>query len=617
MVSQKAFKRPDKLIANLSLVILIIWTSFIFNNKNGDPGFAIRHLGMSLFCFFFLAYFFIYRQLKLPQISRLQLLGLVSYLSFSLVGIISAFLGVNAIEGIFPFLINVNLVLLICISMYMFSNGIDIKFLSFLITVIGGISGSFGILQYYDLVPDILISGAPPTALQFNRNFFGSSQVLVLPFASTACIYLNGRNKYISITCLAIVLTSIAVSETRSAVLSLLIFGFVVILAVVTHLRRSATIKINKKLVWSAIALAIIAGLVLGHNYFNSVSNGLNAYLKSDNPFRRQSSIEERLTIWEGSIDILKSSSVYGVGFGNWKIHYANNPYQPNRVKSGRVVLSKAHNVYLEILCETGIIGFLAYAGFVLIIFKILISSSIGNSYVFLFGAGFLAYLSDYFFSFGNYQPTHMVYSGLMIGFIMSLSGANNNTKSSIRIPKLAIYLGLCVTVIAVYWTYSFMIFEQHIEKSQDSSANKEFAQAHYQLNNAIKSVHPLNRHGDSPHLQQALVYNQEKKFDEALESLNKAWADHPYSPRLNATFGRSYFSKGQLEKASFYYQKAFDIQSTNKRLAEELAVCYFQSGKYKDCVNVLEKFDGRLDPSPQMMLKIARFNAKNSKSSS
>jgi O-antigen ligase len=60
-----------------------------------------------------------------------------------------------------------------------------------------------------------------------------------------------------------------------------------------------------------------------------------------------------RIAIYRSAIDLWLSNPVFGIGLGNFN-YYTDNSfhYQP----------SVPHNVYLEILCETGIIGFLLWA---------------------------------------------------------------------------------------------------------------------------------------------------------------------------------------------------------------------------------------------------------------
>lgn len=65
----------------------------------------------------------------------------------------------------------------------------------------------------------------------------------------------------------------------------------------------------------------------------------------------------ERLAMWKLAYEKFKTSPIFGTGFWSYRNHYANNLaafWHPN-VK--RYQYLDAHNVYIQVLCETGIIG--------------------------------------------------------------------------------------------------------------------------------------------------------------------------------------------------------------------------------------------------------------------
>ncbi|MEQ9301654.1 MAG: O-antigen ligase family protein [Cyclobacteriaceae bacterium] len=478
------------------------------------------------------------------------------------------------------------------------------------ISIIGCASGLFGIFQFFDLVPKELIAGSPPTALQFNRNFFGSSQILILPFALIGFLSSSGSKRYIHLISISLIVWSITISQTRSAVLSLLIFGLVVLATLAIRYLITNPNRVKSTIFGFSLAVFVAGGGFLGATYFDNVSRDVSRYFKSERADRRQTSIEERLTIWKGSLDMIKSNPIIGVGFGHWRIHYAGNSNQPTRAKSGRAVISKAHNVYLEVLAETGIVGFLFYSMFLLGLSLIILKTGIHDKYGLVLSAGFLAYLSDYFFSFGNYQPSHMAYAGILLAYIIHLSDSETGRLVTRRSVLVVGGLMTFVALIATYWSLTFLFFDQNMSKGQKNSSQGDYETALYYFNNAANSIHLLNRAGDSPHLQKALVYNKMKRFDTAIGELRQAWPDNPYSPRLNATFGTSYFQKKDLEKASYYYQNAFDVQSRNLAIAEKLAICYFDMKRFRKCVEILSSFEKELNPNLKLILQISRMNS-------
>jgi len=68
--------------------------------------------------------------------------------------------------------------------------------------------------------------------------------------------------------------------------------------------------------------------------------------------------VVERLAHWQAALNMLRDVPWAGVGFGNYEIAYSNY-----RLINWDEALGHAHNYYLNILAETGMIGFFAYLG--------------------------------------------------------------------------------------------------------------------------------------------------------------------------------------------------------------------------------------------------------------
>ncbi len=79
-----------------------------------------------------------------------------------------------------------------------------------------------------------------------------------------------------------------------------------------------------------------------------------------------------RFGLWQGTLNLfLSSPKVFLIGAGPETFPYAFQPFRPaslNYTSEWDFVFNKPHNYYLEILTETGLLGFLAY---VLLLFKL------------------------------------------------------------------------------------------------------------------------------------------------------------------------------------------------------------------------------------------------------
>lgn len=130
---------------------------------------------------------------------------------------------------------------------------------------------------------------------------------------------------------------------------------------------------------------------------------------------------EARLTIWKMAFESFKERPILGWGAGNFVIPFAKH-YDP-RMFNQEPWFDRTHNMPLEWLVGSGIIGFLAYCALFISIIPALIQgvrrNSIEQSSAFIFIGMFVSYVVQLLFVFDT-QATYMMLI-LMLGFFHSI----------------------------------------------------------------------------------------------------------------------------------------------------------------------------------------------------
>jgi O-antigen ligase len=129
-------------------------------------------------------------------------------------------------------------------------------------------------------------------------------------------------------------------SLTRGAWIGLIIAMFAVILAA---LKRKALVPL--------VALALGLAIIIGVN--DSVSA---RFLKSFNFATKSYSV--RFDLWRANWELFKDHPLFGVGYGQSKL-YVKEYY--DRLGIEPELVSHAHNIYVQMLSTTGVIGFLCF----------------------------------------------------------------------------------------------------------------------------------------------------------------------------------------------------------------------------------------------------------------
>ena len=124
-----------------------------------------------------------------------------------------------------------------------------------------------------------------------------------------------------------------------------------------------AGLRNRKTMLWTGLGIAIIIALILllGTGWLPDSLVGrvddLGQYLRGSEPTRTEItdatfSVLERLAHWQAGLQMFADHPWLGVGIGNYGVAYAN--YAPPHWYEA---LGHAHNIYINFLAETGVLG--------------------------------------------------------------------------------------------------------------------------------------------------------------------------------------------------------------------------------------------------------------------
>jgi len=155
---------------------------------------------------------------------------------------------------------------------------------------------------------------------------------------------------------LVVIAIAIGMSWSRGAWIA---FATAIVVVVVASSRRGALA------LFSLVAVLALAGAVGGLGLVpDSVAHRLTSFLPVAE-VRDVRSVEvtdanyasvERLAFWQAALRMWRDHPWLGVGLGNYAAAYS-----AYSLPKWRMALGHAHNYYLNIACETGLVGLLAY----------------------------------------------------------------------------------------------------------------------------------------------------------------------------------------------------------------------------------------------------------------
>ncbi len=317
-------------------------------------------------------------------------------------------------------------------------------------------------------------------------------------------------------------------------------------------------------LIW---VLAIIAAFLFEH-FLNP--SGFTIFNKMDNAISGGTSVRLRILIWLDAINLFLGHPIFGIGLGNfksfsilsqayllshygWIRHYFLYAVPP-------LSHAWAHNEYLHILCETGIVGF---SGFMLVIYAILkrVKRVINeqNKTALILGASLIPYFVHSLFSFPLHFPPTFFLLAVLLGIYASSTDKiehiwNGAAASKIAIAATAIIIGyLVVTSYQNEMIVASFNKESFWEKSRS-------AEAKIQLKSALSSPF-VGR--DAKKVLSRIYYiegmrtRNKKLVEQSLRYLMYRYKIHPH---VNTAYliSKIYAILGKLRDSYKWYKQAY-----------------------------------------------------------
>ena len=493
-----------------------------------------------------------------------------------------------------------------------------------ILLIIGSLFGIYGILQYNGI--DFVLWAKNVGRLKIfglfgNVNYF--AEYLIVPLPIAVSLFFVSRNKFKKILLLIGILAmgmSLTFTLTRGSYLgfgvSLIFMFFLFVFS-----RGKIFIKENKRFfIVILLATIITVSLFVVPNPLNksdTIISKIKSRISVDQLIQGHN-IKRRIATWKFTVLMIKDHPLIGSGIGTFR--YNTLKYQAKFFEQGENrslypsgFADKAHNEYLQLWAELGIIGLLIFIWLIICYFNygINLLKKIKDYYkqgivIGLMGS-VLAVLVDALFGFPLHLPATIVLFWLTIGLTVAMGGNETvqnkdkdeelETRQTKFFPfKLFLYLGiiflsvfLCVTIVRpfiarTYWYYG----NKEIEKGNVDENIKNYEKA-LQYNPYFGEIY----YSMGITLKNKEFYTLSQEYFEKAEK----FIDHPGLPKNLAYI---YLTKGQLDKAAIKLEQAISYESDEKStlpLYIELGKTYIRLKKY-ELAEIALKGALKIDPN-------------------
>ncbi len=599
------------------LILLLVVLPVIYTQLTPEPTITLRNLFLAAFLLVYICFFFLIKK-ETPTILKGRVKNaFVLLIGFWIWSICTAIQAISLSEAFFIVGKTFLLISLIYITIDILNKNQDgILNLFKVFTLVVLLHALVGLLQFYGFV---LIDepGKVPYAFSTNRTLFASALALLLPFSVGLGLTANRFWKTLGWISTLIVLFAIVLSQTRSSWLAIS-FAFVFLHFSFLLFRKRLGSKFYKN--WWKVNIG--GGILFLFLIFMMYQFDRGGWLFQSLMERVQSIIgeadvksiatvntNERLNVWKQCFFMIQDHWFIGSGPGNWKIIAPEYLSEVPTIAEGTYPLLRAHNSWLQLTVETGLLGGLIFLSFWAFLFRTIYSllkeTSEAKQLIFylLLTAVLIIYIIDACFSFPDERIEHGVFLSITIGMLMACALKAKKTEPPKRIiPKWSIVSTCILIIMHLAQTISHFKYQYHMQYTHQYVKHKQYSMAIEVASKTKTSWVTLGPNGDPIEVLTAQAFSEMGLYNKAIEEGLLAKQYHPNNYKVEYLLGQAYFKIGDFKNAEKVFSSGLRLVPLHAPSHYYIARILFEQQKYTECLQYIERLPISLDKNLQSL---------------
>ncbi len=507
-------------------------------------------------------------------------------------------------------------------GLYVFSKTeLDFRSIIHIAMLSGFYASVYGVLQYFGLEiiwdKNLTPYGRRAVTTFGNPNFASSYMLILFPFAFYYWVILKDKIRNIYFAIMFSFISMIFASLTRSSIIAL-VFEIVFL---VYYFKKKKIIAASdfKKFVVFLILLSFFwpdqSLNFFGSGVIKRFKEAIVLSVKQPNiNVTRENvypSFHQRLLIWRCGVDMFLENPLTGKGWGNFELFYPFYQGWYLRVnsvlKNLRTHANNAHNEVIEILSQTGIIGFGVVILFLVSLgFHIYKNLSDSNKLIIIISISIAAMIIDNMLN----VSIHFAVPGLLFFSLLGSLVWHISYNKMVRFEKFR-YLFPLIIIVMFFYIFSWIrYFKREVwyfagfkemRKGNYISAKiyleKAFSAHPYEVNTNYELANSYVKNGD---------------FKKALEA-------YSYSLKANAGYDEIYFNMAIVQKNLGLFEEALKNLRTSIWINPGNEKAYYAYAEIASKMNNAESLniieDGcRNHPDDGYMLWLCGYFKENGK---
>lgn len=456
-------------------------------------------------------------------------------------------------------------------------------------------------------------------------NWLAAWLVALIPL--TWALVLSGKEKlfkkrllpFVGYGLLAIFYLCLLYTKSRSG-----LFGLAVAYAAFWGLIGLTNLKRLKKLIKPFVIINLILVIltaIVGTPWTPQASQLINKFRPQPTPKPEEATISAesepvpfvsesgdiRKIVWQGAIQIWKDYPIFGTGVETFGYsYYWHRPRAHNDVSEWDLLYNKAHNEYLTILANTGLVGLITYLGLIGAFIIWVLKRGIKSRLIIALFAGYVSILVTNFFGF-SVVAVNLLFFLIPATAMVLVEKEKEEKAKAMEIKtrqKIAIIIILILGLSTIIYLAKFWYADTRFAVAEKLNDTAWYERAYNELQTAI-NLHPgepyyyselsLSLAGLAKLADEANDASLSAQFAEmAVNESDEALKISPYHLNFWKKRAKMFISLTELD--SQYQQNALDtllyaaeLAPTDAKVFYNLGLLYSQIGQMETAIKTME----------------------------
>jgi len=573
--SLKRINNGTKCIAfiNYFYLLFIGLTPVVYSKLTVDPTLTPRFMYFGVFLTVFAFFLLVFRKTIKYNIYSNRLKLILLFLIFIGLGVVSLIRSLVWQEGVFVLIKFTFSFLFILITETLLRQ----KILKIKSLAQGVLMFLFVTLFYFGIDFFTKNEISDVTGHMANKNLLSSITYLSLVLV-TYFFFTKDIKKWFFSVLFVLGVLAIIVLQSKAVLGALLIAA---VLFVLFSVKQIKAIKKTPILIFGASSFSFLLAVI--YVFRNKLPHIFNS-----------NTIDVRFKVWKKTGLMIKDHFVFGVGPGNWKFnlpHYGLQEFSEIK-QQGQMIFQRAHNEFLSVFAEFGIIGMLAYCLFFVFIIKCCyaVINSFSDkhskqSYIVLL-VGVIGFMFISFVDFPLERMEHQLLFSIIIVLVLIKTSKVESLKFNLGLPVLLV---VPCALFALFLKYKG---ETHTLKLYVAHKNGNWTEMISLADKSNNVFYIVGAQSVPVSWYKGVGYFSLGDVDKAFVCFNDAYSLSPYNVHVINNLASVQVKKGNDEQAEKLYKEALRISPKFTEARLNYAAHNFNIGNINSAFEIINGCD-------------------------